>query len=345
MKRLALLLLLTLLTFNYNANSQDFTFNVPEKESLIIAFGSCNRQDKAQPLWDDISKHSPELFLFLGDNIYGDTDDMELLEKKYTIQKQQADYVKLQKQTDIIGVWDDHDYGKNDAGKEFSKKEESQQLLLDFFDVPAESPLRTRKGTYSSSLVEWNGKKIKILLLDARYHRDDLDRKDKAYVPNKSGTVLGKEQWTWLSEELSDSSVNLFLIASGIQFVAEDHPYEKWANFPNEREKLFNLLAEKQPERVLLLSGDRHIAEISEQKWKGLDYPIVDVTSSGLTHTWRGDNPPVEYNQHRVGELIAQLNYGILKISLTKEGAIDVIAQVRGDNQEIYLNQNIEFQK
>lgn len=343
MKKIFLFILFIAISFANQGISQDYTFNVPQKETLVITFGSCNKQDKPQPLWDDILTHNPDLFLFLGDNIYGDTQDMELLEEKYTTQKQQPDYVKLQEQTNIVGVWDDHDYGKNDAGKEYPKKEESQDLLLDFFNVSEDSPLRERKGTYSSSLVNWGGKKIKILLLDARYHRDKLEKNDKIYVPNKLGTILGEEQWNWLGEELSDSSIDLYLIASGIQFIPEDHPYEKWANFPNERKRLFDLIADKNPKGVIMLSGDRHIAEISEQKWKGLKYPLVDVTSSGLTHTWGGASAPEEYNQHRVGKLIAQLNYGVLEISLKKAGDLMISAQVRGEDQKIYLNEEIDF--
>ncbi len=343
MKKITLLVLFITFSFAYKVSSQDYTFKIPEKETLVITFGSCNKQDKPQPLWEDILAHKPDLFLFLGDNIYGDTQDMDLLEQKYVLQKQQPDYITLQEQTNIVGVWDDHDYGKNDAGKEYPMKEESQDLLLDFFDVSEDSPLRERKGTYSSSLVNWNGKKIKILLLDARYHRDELQKEDRQYVKNKLGTILGEEQWGWLSKELSDQSIDLYLIASGIQFIAEDHPFEKWANFPNERKRLFDLIADKKPKGVLMLSGDRHIAEISQQKWKGLKYPLVDVTSSGLTHTWGGATAPEEYNQHRVGKLIAQLNYGVLEISLKKAGELSISAQVRGDDQAIYLAEEIEF--
>lgn len=341
MKKIFLTILFTPCLFIFEANSQDNTFDITGKDNLVITFGSCNKQDKPQPLWDDILMHNSDLFIFLGDNIYGDTHDMKLMEQKYTIQKQQPDYVKLQEKTQIIGVWDDHDYGQNDAGQEYPEKEESQQLMLDFFDVPNESSLRERKGAYSSSLVNWNGKKIKILLLDARYHRDELEKKDKKYVQNKLGTVLGETQWNWLSKELSDTTIDLYLIASGIQFIAEDHPHEKWALFPNERKKLFELIAEKEPNGVILLSGDRHIAEISQQKLEGLNYPLIDITSSGLTHTW--GTAGEEYNQHRVGKLIAQLNYGVLEISLKKAGKLSVKAEVRGDNNVKYLKKKMVF--
>jgi alkaline phosphatase D len=312
--------------------AQDQSFEFDSKETLTLAFGSCNRQNLEQPLWQPIMDHNPDLFMFLGDNIYGDTDDMKVLKGKYQLQKNQADYKKLTEQMPVVGVWDDHDYGKNDAGKEYPYREESQQLLLDFFDVPEEDPRRDRKGAYSSYDLKWKSHTIKLILLDARYHRDDLERKNRVYQKNEKGTILGKEQWTWLENELLNEEVSLFIIASGIQFIPEDHDYEKWANFPQERQKLFDLIKEKQPKAVLLLSGDRHIAEISSMQLDDLDYPLIDVTSSGLTHVW--ENAPQEPNQHRIGKLVNKLNYGLLKIEESENG-LRVISEIRGKNQEL----------
>lgn len=340
MKTLLLFFLLSII-LSLNAIAQDQTTDIGDKESLIIAFGSCNKQNRPQPLWQDITKHDPDFFLFLGDNIYGDTEDMQLLKSKYKEQKSNADYIALQKQAVVLGIWDDHDYGKNDAGKEYPNKKESQQLVLDFFDVPAESPRREREGAYSSHQINWNGRKISILFLDARYHRDQLQKIDKKYIPNTTGTILGTEQWIWLEKELSDDTIDLFIIASGIQFIPEDHAYEKWANFPNERKKLFDLIAAKRPQGVLLLSGDRHIAEISSTEWEDLPYRLIDITASGLTHTWKEASE--EYNQHREGELIAKLNYGKLAITTNKEGDIIVKSNIHGQGQEIYLQKEIQF--
>ena len=62
--------------------------------------------------------------------------------------------------------------------------------------------------------------------------------------------------------------------------------------FRQKREKLLDLIAEKQPSGTILLSGDRHISEFSALQVEGLDYPLYDVTSSGLTHTWSGAQAP-----------------------------------------------------
>jgi len=331
MQKLIFLLLFFHLTF-FSSFGQDQTFNLGSEETLTLAFGSCNRQNLKQPLWRSIIDHNPDLFMFLGDNIYGDTDDMKVLKEKYEVQKKQIDYKELRNKMPVIGVWDDHDYGKNDAGKEYSFKKESQQLFLDFFDVAENDPRREREGAYSSYDLKWKSHTIRVILLDARYHRDELARVNRVYQKNEMGTILGEEQWAWLEQQLASNDVSLFIIASGIQFIPKDHDYEKWANFPKERQRLFDLIKERQPSSALLLSGDRHIAEISSMQLEGLNYPLLDITSSGLTHVW--ENAPQEPNQYRIGTLINQLNYGLLKIEESSEG-LRVISEIRGKNQEL----------
>ena len=139
---------------------------------------------------------------------------------------------------------------------------------------------------------------MKIILLDGRYFRDELSKdnsKKKRYLPNETGDILGETQWKWLSKELSDTTINLYFIACGIQMIAKDHRFEKWANFPQARQRLFDLLVQKQPKAVMLLSGDRHIAEISKVSLEGLPYDLFDITSSGLNRSW--EEIGEEYNE------------------------------------------------
>src|SRR3954447_19771 len=92
-----------------------------------IAFGSCARQDKPQPIWEAIVAAKPQLFLSLGDNIYGDTQDMAVMKKKYDQVAAIPVFQKLKQTCPILAAWDDHDYGVNDGGAEYPKKDESQQ--------------------------------------------------------------------------------------------------------------------------------------------------------------------------------------------------------------------------
>ena len=51
--------------------------------STRIAFGSCAHQNKEQPILDRVLEWSPSAFVYLGDNIYGDTRNMNKLREKY----------------------------------------------------------------------------------------------------------------------------------------------------------------------------------------------------------------------------------------------------------------------
>ncbi len=302
-----------------------------------IAVGSCNRQDLPQDIWKSILEKKPDLWIWLGDNIYGDTEDMEVLKSKYLIQKSAPEYRNLLQQTQVIGIWDDHDYGVNDGDKNYPFREASKMLMLDFLDVAESSPARTREGGYQSYTFGPEGKKVKILLLDARYFRDTLQETGiddgNRYFPNETGDILGEAQWEWLENELTESDAQIHLIGSGIQMIPEEQFFEKWANFPTARKRLFDLINKTKPAFPLLLSGDRHIAELSKMPMDSLSQPIFELTASGMTHTWR--NMMDESNRYRVGELVVSKNYGLIQIDWTSNTPSVFVQVLNPENQPL----------
>ena len=84
----------------------------------VIGFGSCLHQDYPQPIWEQVKKQSPNLFIMLGDNVYGDTyGDIDNLNNAY--QKQKLVLEKFKLDFPFLAIWDDHDFGKNDGGNEY----------------------------------------------------------------------------------------------------------------------------------------------------------------------------------------------------------------------------------
>jgi alkaline phosphatase D len=331
MKRILTIAILFLFVLNTSAQ-QNNTFS--------IAFGSCNRQNLPQPMWDVIGKDKPNLWLWLGDNIYGDTDDMTILKGKYGIQLNNEGYKKFVANTKIMGTWDDHDYGRNDAGIGYPHKKESQQLALDFLNISKESPLRKIEGLYSANTYQVGSKTVKVILLDGRYHRDTLMKDaDKNYIPNTNGDILGKAQWKWLKKELK-SKADAYIIGSGVQILSAEHPYEKWENFPAARKRLLDLLVKTKVKGAILLSGDRHIGEFSKMEVKGLNFPLYDVTSSGLTHSATNNNG--EANQYRVGPLVNQKHYGLMEFSHIGN-KLSIKIQLKGIETPVYHTEEIIF--
>jgi len=324
-----------------------------------IAFGSCVNQDKPQPIWDAVVDTKPQHFVFLGDNIYADTEDMEVMKAKYALLGKQPGYIKLKATCPIHATWDDHDYGANDGGAEYPKKKESQQVFLDFFEVPKDDPRRTREGVYSSTVFGPTGKRVQLILLDVRYFRSPLKTGFKPgepgegyrgkYAPNtdKDATVLGDAQWKWLAEQLKVPA-ELRLIGSGVQVVPDEHGSEFWGNFPLERKRLFRLIKETGANGVVILSGDRHLSEISRlpaDHPNGVGYPLFDICSSSLNApsgnmTKSGVRFANEVNSYRVGLTYFDVNFGTVLIDW--EPADPVLRlQVREEKGDVVLQQRL----
>jgi alkaline phosphatase D len=277
---------------------------VPAGTALTrIAFGSCNRTTLPQPLWTPIVSYDPQLWIWLGDNVYGDTENPAQMRALYRAQLDKAGYRELLATAEIAGTWDDHDFGANNAGREFPARRAMQREALDFLGVPPDSPRRTRPGLYGSRTWGPEGRRVKLVLLDSRYFRA---------ARGSNGTILGEAQWAWLDSELRESDAQVHLIANGIQILHEEHRFEKWADFPVERERLLRLIAETGVPGTVLLSGDRHISEIAVLPPGPVGYPLYEVTSSGMTHSYE-DNPG-EPNRYRVGELYTRLGFGTITL-------------------------------
>ncbi|KAB2096342.1 hypothetical protein ES319_A01G102400v1 [Gossypium barbadense] len=268
-----------------------------------IAFGPCANQNAPQPIWDAINKFDPQVFIWLGDNIYGDirrpfnflvkertigpwknaprfipSSSSEML-SRYNSAKNVPGYLRLRAKAKVVGTWDDHDYGLNDAGKELSAKTTNQRLLLDFLDEPQDSPRRKQDGVYTSYTFGPPGKQVKIVLLDTRYHRDPL---------SSDGSVLGDSQWSWLGKELRGPPSAITIIGSSIQVISNlsgtTGPLfymESWGRFPKERDCLFKLINDSKRDGVFFISGDVHFGEITRYDCAA-GYPLYDITSSGL---------------------------------------------------------------
>ncbi len=272
-----------------------------------IAFGSCNRHDRPQPIWKPVVAFHPGLWIWLGDTIYGDTTDMAVLASKWKAQKENANYGELRAVCPVVGTWDDHDFGANDGGKDYPMKLDSQQLFLDFLDVPRDDPRRKRDGVYDERVFGPPGSQVSVIVLDVRTHRD---------APHTDGDILDQQQWKWLGETLRASTARIHLIASGSQILPAEHRFEKWADYPRSRQRLLDLVRSLRVPGVIFLTGDRHIGEISRLDGKP---PIFEVTSSGLTHYYQGFKG--EPNALRVGEVFAGLNFGTIEIDW-KSGAL-----------------------
>lgn len=335
-----LLLFLSLLLSSVFASGQN-TFPLISK----IAFGSCAEENKPQPILDLVAKHKPDIFVYLGDNIYGDSYDLKVLQAKYDSLAIKPEFQRLKKNVQIFATWDDHDYGWNDSGKWYPFKQESKELFLNFFDEPANSERRKHEGIYTSYLFEDNAMKLQLILLDGRTFRNDLriyrgelNQQEKYFYPLdyyphqiEDSTLLGETQWKWLEEELKKPA-DIRLIASGSQFGISYNGYEAWANFPHEQKRMLDLIKKTKANGIVFITGDVHYAEISRLETKG-QYPIYDVTSSGITSAWLFPTP----NDNRIEGPVMDNHFGLITIDWSKKDP-----EIKMEIWDIRDNQRIE---
>ena len=274
-------------------------------ESIKIGLGSCLDQDYPQPIWQSIKKEGLDYFIFLGDNVYGDTRYGSLRKMKSAYDKQKKVLPDFLNDISIFSIWDDHDFGINDGGADYRFKRQAQELYLDFWDITKDDDRSNREGIYFSKNEIFFNKKFKFIFLDTRFFRSKLKGKKSNYIENiePDATILGNAQWTWLENELK-SDFDFLFIFSSIQIIAKDHRFEKWSNFPIERAKLFELL-EQFNDKTILFSGDRHRAGIYRKNG------IIEVTSSSMNKPGSSFS---ETDSYLIGKTYPQENYGVLEI-------------------------------
>ncbi|MEM1443174.1 MAG: alkaline phosphatase D family protein [Verrucomicrobiota bacterium] len=345
---LAFVLVISVSASAENREPEDFQFprhEAPIPETVTkIAFGSCADQKKNHPIWDPIVALQPDLFLFLGDNVYADTEDPIEFRDAYRLLGEKSGYLELIRSTPVLAVWDDHDYGVNDGGAEFPKRDMAEEIYHEFFTTPSDAKVRSYPGIYDSQYFGEEGNRLQIILLDTRYFRSTPVKLPvfSAHGPydrnlDPEATILGEAQWKWLEAELQKPA-DLRIIMSSIQFLPQDHAWERWENFPRERKRLLDMLKAFKTGPILIVSGDRHMGEIMELSTEdpfSPGFPIYEITSSGLTNA--GGGKKGEPNRHRVSPTNFQSrNFGLVTIDWAEKSLLLELRDVEGKVVDTY---------
>ncbi|MEQ8820906.1 MAG: alkaline phosphatase D family protein [Sumerlaeia bacterium] len=310
-----------------------------------IAFGSGLRIDPSTgelPIWQAILAAEPDVFVFLGDNVFADTMNPSVMREAYARLAAQEGFQKLLQQATVLATWNDHDYGQNDAGKEYRMREESAAIFREFWPMPAENyghqdhaedevegKTRFPEGGVHSSHTFGD---VAFILLDTRYNRDRTGRPD-----GRNKAILGPKQFTWLENELKSNDAKIKFVASSIQFVSDLHRFERWGKqYEFARFRLIEYIGMNGIDGVMFLSGDRNFAEISARQWGPL-YPLIDVTASPMANTsehWQAQDWK-EPNESRLSEgFYRGNNFGLITIGWDQPDP-PITIQIRDERGEV----------
>ena len=364
-----------------------------------LAFGSCHNAFKIKPndpnIWKQIRENEqPQAFVWAGDAVYPPQRRVaspEQLRELYEDMNsnETIGYAGWKPPLGIFGTWDDHDYGGNDMGREMPNKNERAQAFYEFLQIPALTD--DRDGLYYSVTFGEPPQQTKLILLDTRWHRGRHCLPSLATnIPLGAGisaairwalagfnvnawwpfwdcwstSVLGKDQWTWLEQELMESKAQVNVVVSSIQVLTTNPTVESWGHFPYERQHLLKLLG-RGISGLVVLSGDVHHAEILDPLAALLmkeRRSFLEVTSSGMTHdcsqpVYGAMCKPIldHYNQHRfetTNNIYIGKNYGSILINWEEQsmqvliknevGAVALDTGIRSFHQEALTQDEID---
>ena len=206
-------------------------------------------------------------------------------------------------------IWDDHDYGPNDIGKNYILKEESREVFRNYWANPSYG--FEGEGVYT--MVSYGD--VDLFLCDDRWWRSDKDVPDSVHgKPNPAKQMLGEKQMNWLKNSLLYSNAVFKIVVMGSQVLNPVSPFDKLQNFPAEYYELMDFLAASRVNGVLFLTGDRHHTEVIKVDRPGT-YPLYDITVSPLTSGTHKFTGPEANNPYRVFGLAEKQNYGRLSFS------------------------------
>jgi alkaline phosphatase D len=272
--------------------------------SFRVAFGSCPRfqDDRIQPIWGVVAGLRPDLFLWIGDNIYADATDPEVQREEHRRQRDVAGLQPVLHDVSHLAVWDDHDFGLNNSDRTNPIRSEALEVFRQYWANPAYG-LPDHPGVFFS----YSFGAVDFFFLDDRFYRHPDTTPDS---PGK--TLLGEGQFAWLQQELRRAAT--FQSSSRTTFsVDKGAASDSWTGVRHERDRLFDVIRDNGIGGVILISGDLHVGALNAIPWSARGgYDLYDLISSPLAQkspdSWLEQRP-----EHRIRPVYFQgSNVGVI---------------------------------
>jgi len=254
--------------------TSDFSFIAGSCAWMPLSFWEDIQPGVTNATYRNAAKSNADFMIWLGDDLYfrsGDWKSYNAMFARYITMRSFKPLHPLLQAMPQYAIWDDHDFGPDNSNSANNPaKDWALQLFKLFWANPAYGTPQTPGVFYNFSYQD-----AEFFLLDDRYNKE---------MPHQHthGSMFGTEQWNWLAEQLQNSTATFKFVVCGVQMLIEKSSAEGLKEFPQEQQRFLDMLEEHRIKGVILLSGDRHFAELYRLQ-RPNSYDLYEVTTSPLS--------------------------------------------------------------
>ena len=293
-----------------------FTTFPEGRADVAIAIGSCMRVGTNGSVFDTIAALDPTVFIQAGDFHYANIgdDDPGAFRDVMDVNLSQPGPSNLFRSVPIAYVWDDHDYGPNNADASSPSRPAALEVYRQY------TPSYTTTGPDDPIYQAFDVGDVRVIMTDPRSARTPSDHADDA-----TKTMLGAAQKAWLKDELlaARDTHALTLWVSPVGWIGEaTADGDAWAGYSTERRELANFIVEHDIDRLVVLSGDAHMLAVDDGTNTG--YADGGGPSFPVLHAAALDRPgSTKGGPYSEGTIPGGGQFGFVEISFLDDG-VDV---------------------
>ena len=219
-------------------------------ESFRVALSSCARVGSNARVFDTIAAAEPILYIQMGDLHYANIgrNSPAAFRAAYDRLLMEPGQAALYRQVPIAYVWDDHDYGPNDADSTSPSRPAARQVYREVVPhagvEPGDAPINQA----------FTIGRVRFVMTDNRSERT-------------GDSMLGESQLAWLLDELTTSSRTHALVVwvNPVPWIAEPRVGgDNWSGFPDERRLIADTIAAAEIDNLIMVSGDAHMVALDD---------------------------------------------------------------------------------
>jgi hypothetical protein len=265
-------------------------------------------------VYDAIRNSDPLFYIAAGDFHYGNitSNSPAKFRSVYAKQLEAPAQSALYRSVPIAYVWDDHDYGGNNANAKSESKPAAQSV---YREVVPHYPLKANTGAIFQAFDVGD---VRFLLTDLRSERG-------SQLEGESKTMLGVAQLAWLKQELLEASRSRALVVwvSSVPWIGSGS--DGWGGYQDERREIAEFITANKIDNLLMLGGDAHMLAIDDGSNAEGGFPVMHAGALDRPGSEKG-GPYSEGAEPGSGQ------FGL--VTVVDDGGPTVRVQLSGRNYE-----------